>query len=163
MAKIRRPRATSHLPSPNRTTPRSPMIEVAAGLVFRDGRLLITQRRLDDPLGGLWEFPGGKREADESFEACLERELMEELGIEIRVGELLESVIHQYPELTVHLKFFRCVWSRSEPQAIGCHAFAWIEKEQLAAYSFPPADSQLLERLRASPDLWMPASASPLP
>src|SRR5262245_45725195 len=61
------------------------VIEVAAGLVFRGGKVLITQRRPDDHLGGLWEFPGGKREPNETFEQCLHRELKEELGIEVHV------------------------------------------------------------------------------
>jgi mutator protein MutT len=73
-------------------------IEVSAGLVFRNGKLLITQRYTDAHLGGLWEFPGGKRECDETFEACLTRELREELGIDVRVGELVETIEHAYPE-----------------------------------------------------------------
>ena len=81
-----------------------PVIDVAAALVFRDGKLLITQRHADAHLGGLWEFPGGKREPDETFEACLVRELREELGIEVAVGELVESLTHAYPEKTVHLR-----------------------------------------------------------
>jgi len=101
-------------------------VEVAAGLVFRNGLLLITQRRPQDHLGGLWEFPGGKRHPSESFEECLARELREELGIEIVVGELLDAITHKYPEKTVHLKFFRCDWCQNEPQRLGCHDFAWI-------------------------------------
>src|SRR5438132_14172490 len=95
-------------------------IEVAAGLVFRDGQLLITQRPRDDHLGDLWEFPGGKREPGETLEQCLRRELREELGIEIAVGELLDFVTHEYPEKTVHLKFYRCAWRRHEPRALDC-------------------------------------------
>jgi mutator protein MutT len=129
-------------------------IEVAAGLVFRDGKILITQRRSQDHLGDLWEFPGGKREAEESFESCLHRELREELGIEVAVGELVDTVTHQYPEKTVHLKFYRCVWVRNEPRAIGCQAFAWVGTPQLTDYSFPPADTQLLEKLRNSLAAW---------
>src|SRR5215204_6906636 len=90
-------------------------IDVAAGLVFRDGKLLITRRHADVHLGGLWEFPGGKREPNESFEACLVRELREELGIEVTVGDLVESLTHEYPEKTVHLRFFRCAWRENEP------------------------------------------------
>lgn len=130
-------------------------IEVAAALVFRDGKLLITQRRPEDHLGGLWEFPGGKREPDESFESCLVRELKEELGIEIDILELLDSITHVYPEKTVRLKFFRCRWRQNEPQSLGCHAFAWIEREQLDAYPFPAADARLLLRLRTSPEFWL--------
>src|SRR2546425_7387498 len=87
-----------------------PSVEVAAGLVFRDGKLLITQRHTDAHLGGLWEFPGGKREAGESFEECLVRELREELGIEVEVGNLIENINHEYPDKAVHLRFFRCQW-----------------------------------------------------
>ena len=85
-----------------------PITEVSAALIFRDGKLLITQRHAEAHLGGLWEFPGGKREPDETFEQCLVREIREELGVEISVGELFESVTHAYPEKTVHLKFFVC-------------------------------------------------------
>ena len=132
----------------------SKIIEVAAGLVFRDGKLLITQRRPQDHLGGLWEFPGGKRHADESFEQCLRRELQEELGIVVKVKDLLETITHEYPEKTVHLKFFRCTWLSNEPQALGCHAFAWIDSQQLSGYDFPVADARLLQKLRSSPELW---------
>ncbi len=129
-------------------------IDVSAGLVFRDGKLLITQRQAGAHLGGLWEFPGGKREADETFESCLVRELREELGIEVTVGELIETVDHEYPEKRVRLKFFRCAWRANEPQALGCPAFAWITREQLAAYEFPAADAQLLQRLRITDEWW---------
>lgn len=123
------------------------MIEVAAGLVFRSGKLLITQRYPDAHLGGLWEFPGGKRHADETFEACLQRELLEELGIEVAVHELVESIEHTYPEKTVLLKFFRCEWLRLEPQTLGCPAFRWITHSELPQYQFPPADGRLLQKL----------------
>ncbi len=129
-------------------------IEVSAGLVFHGGKLLITQRRQQDHLGGLWEFPGGKREAHETFEQCLVRELREELGIEVIVQELLETLSHDYPGQSVHLEFFRCVWVRGEPRALGCHAFAWVSADQLAGYEFPAADARLLEELRQSPDWW---------
>jgi len=154
MSRIRRPTAKSGMGSPALREPATQIVEVAAGLVFRNGRLLITQRRPTDHLGGLWEFPGGKREGEESFEACLERELAEELGIEVCVGKQVATVIHQYPEKKVHLKFFKCSWSRHEPRAIGCDAFAWVEMEHLAAYKFPPADCQLISRLQTSPGLW---------
>src|SRR5437588_217031 len=100
-----------------------PMMDVAAGLVFREGRLLITQRYPDSHLGGLWEFPGGKRELNETFEQCVGRELREELGIEVSVGDLIESVTHAYPEKTVYLRFYRCRCAHGEPEAKGCPAF----------------------------------------
>jgi mutator protein MutT len=130
------------------------MIEVSAGVVFRDGRVLITQRRAQDHLGGLWEFPGGKRHPGESYEDCLRRELMEELGIEVEVGERMAMITHDYPEKSVHLEFFRCRWRRHEPRAIGCADFAWVTREQLKEYKFPAADERLLEKLRDTPALW---------
>ena len=124
-------------------------VEVAAGLVFHDERLLITQRLPGDYLGGLWEFPGGKREASETFEDCLRRELVEELSITVSVDKMLTEIEHAYPERTVHLKFYRCSLMSGEPEAIGCQAFAWVRADELAAYEFPSADSQLLARLKS--------------
>jgi mutator protein MutT len=129
-------------------------IDVAAGLIFRQGRLLITQRHADAHLGGLWEFPGGKREPHESFEECLRRELREELGIEIEVHELVESIIHEYPEKKVRLQFFRCSLKEHEPRALGCPAFCWAGMDELANYEFPPADARLLQKLRQTPEWW---------
>jgi len=123
-------------------------------LVFRDGKLLITQRNAQDHLGGLWEFPGGKRRPDESFVECLVRELREELGIEIEVGDLLEKLTHEYPGKMVRLEFYRCRWKRHEPQALDCSAFKWVQAGELAQYEFPAADARLLKRLQASPELW---------
>jgi mutator protein MutT len=129
-------------------------IDVAAALLFRDRKLLITQRYEGSHLGGLWEFPGGKREPNETFEQCLVRELQEELGIEAEVLDLVESLTHAYPEKTVNLKFFRCRWRKNEPQALGCPAFAWISQQQLTHYEFPAADARLLTRLEQDTDLW---------
>jgi len=124
-------------------------IDVAAALIFRDGKLLITQRHTGSHLGGLWEFPGGKREADETFERCLVRELREELGVESFVGEVVEEVTHAYPEKTVRLKFFICRLVRGEPQPLGCAAVKWMRKSELDEYAFPAADARLLDKLRA--------------
>ncbi len=136
-----------------------PSIEVSAGLVFRSGQLLITQRSVGGHLAGLWEFPGGKREAGESFEDCLRRELQEELGVEVRVRDELERITHSYPEKTVHLRFFRCTLTDggAEPRALGCQAVAWVTRETLVNYQFPAADARLLEMLKATTSLWQPA------
>ena len=123
------------------------VVEVSAALIFRGGRLLITQRHAHAHLGGLWEFPGGKREAGETFEQCLIREIREELGVEISVGELFEEIAHDYSERSVFLKFFRCKLLAGEPQPLDCAAVKWIEKSELAAHAFPAADAQLLEKL----------------
>jgi mutator protein MutT len=129
-------------------------IDVAAGLVFHRQKLLITQCPEGSHLTGLWEFPGGKREPGESFEECLIRELREELGIEVALGQAFEEITHDYPEKTVHLKFFLCRLAKGEPRAIGCAAYEWATRESLAKRDFPPADDCLLGRLVDSEPLW---------
>jgi mutator protein MutT len=135
-------------------TPTPQPIDVAAALIFHDGKLLITRRHFDAHLGGLWEFPGGKREPDETFEQCLVREIREELDVEISVGKLFESVMHAYPEKTVHLKFFVCRLERGEPRMLGCEALKWVGKSELEDYKFPAADARLLQKLQNCPELW---------
>jgi mutator protein MutT len=132
------------------------VIDVAAALVFRDGRLLLAQRPAGSHLGGLWEFPGGKREAGESWEACLHRELAEELGadFQVEIGAVFEEVTHAYPEKTVHLRFHLCRWLRGEPQPLGCAAVRWVAREELSRYEFPAADARLLERLNREQAGW---------
>jgi mutator protein MutT len=130
------------------------IIDVAAGLVFREGKLLLARRGPDSHLAGLWEFPGGKRETDETFEQCLHRELAEELGIDARVGDLVESLTHHYPERSVHLKFFLCRWLRHEPRPIHCADLAWVTREELGQYELPAADVRLLEKLRSRWPEW---------
>ena len=129
-------------------------IDVSAGLIFRDGKLLITQRHADSHLGGMWEFPGGKREAGETFEQCLVRELREELGVEVAVGEIFEDIVHAYPERTVHLKFFICRLECREPKPLGCDALRWVGKSELTACNFPAADARLLSKLTGDTQLW---------
>jgi mutator protein MutT len=130
------------------------MIEVSAALIFRDGKLLITQRHVRSHLGGLWEFPGGKREAGETFAQCLVREIREELGVEISVGELFEEISHDYPEKSVHLKFFVCKLLSGKPQPLDCAAIRWVNKTELDDHKFPAADTQLLEKLKSPCRAW---------
>jgi mutator protein MutT len=132
----------------------SPIIDVAAGLVFRHGKLLITKRFPDVHLGGLWEFPGGKREPNESFEDCLVRELHEELGIEVTVGSLVESVTHDYKDKHVHLRFFRCLWKAQEPRPLGCEECRWVTRDELKNFDFPAADAVLLKKLQQDATFW---------
>jgi mutator protein MutT len=130
------------------------IIDVAAALIFRDGKLLIARRHARAHLGGLWEFPGGKREPDETFEQCLIREIHEELGVTVAVGARFESVTHAYPEKTVRLEFFACRLTGGEPQPLGCEALQWVGQSELADYEFPAADARLLQKLQAMTELW---------
>jgi 8-oxo-dGTP diphosphatase len=126
------------------------VIEVTAALIRDDaGRYLITQRRVGSHLEGLWEFPGGKLEADESPESCLRRELEEELSAAFEVGPLVETIHWEYPDRTIVLRFYRCrhVAGAIEPRE--GQAMAWVAPERLGDYPFPPADAALIQRLKA--------------
>lgn len=116
--------------------------------------MLITQRYPQAHQGGLWEFPGGKREGGETFEDCLRRELDEELGIEVEIIQEVEALTHQYPDKAVHLKFFRCALKKNEPQPLGCPEFRWVQIEELRQFAFPAADARLLAKLEQTPELW---------
>jgi 8-oxo-dGTP diphosphatase len=119
-----------------------------AGLIRDDrGRYLITRRRQGTHLEGLWEFPGGKRELDETLEESLRRELQEELGARFHVDELIETVRWAYPEKTVVLSFFRCRLEAGEIGPREGQLMQWVAPANLRHYDFPPADAELLARL----------------
>jgi mutator protein MutT len=99
-------------------------------------------------LEGFWEFPGGKREAGETLEECLRRELSEELGADFTVGDRVETVTWRYPEKTVVLHFFRCWLSAGVIEPRERQAHAWVEAGHLGSYAFPPADRELIVRLQ---------------
>lgn len=121
--------------------------DVAAAVIVKDGEYLITRRLDESHQGGLWEFPGGKREEGESLEDCLRREIKEELDLEIDVGELLRTIPYAYAFWTVRLHFFRCTIRSGTPSAIGCQDFEWVRPDQLALYPFPPANLPMLREL----------------
>ena len=121
-------------------------IVVLAGIVERDGKLLITRRLKGTHLAGLWEFPGGKCDASETHEACLARELLEELGVSSLVGPELLSVEHAYPERTVRLHFRTCEIA-GDPQPLLGQEIRWIERADLKSLEFPEADRELIEML----------------
>lgn len=128
---------------------RAACVDVSAAIIESGGRFLVAQRRSDQTFPLHWEFPGGKREAGESWEACLARELREELGIEARVGALVDAGTHEYPDLTVSLRFFRCAVLDGEPRPLGCRAVRWAAAADLASLRFPDADAALVTWLAA--------------
>ncbi len=126
------------------------MILVAAGLIYReDGKLLIAQRPAGKHGAFKWEFPGGKVEQDEDPRDCLVREVREELGVEISVGEVIETIFHHYPERSVLLLFYRCKWISGEPRTLDCHAFDWTDVKRLGEYDFLQADLNFIRKLAA--------------
>ena len=124
-----------------------PLVRGAIGVIERDGRVLIAQRRRGAHLGGLWEFPGGKRRAGESAAACLRRELHEELGVTVRVGASLGELRYDYTTRRIRLAVHRCRIVGGTPCALGSATVRWVPLGRLAEYEFPPANAPLLRRL----------------
>jgi 8-oxo-dGTP diphosphatase len=124
--------------------PAEPPIEVAAAVIAADGRYLLAQRRLDQEFPLCWEFPGGKREPGEAWDACLARELREELGVGVRVGGLVDAVTHEYPNRRVTLRFYRCEVVDGTPRPIACRDVRWVSAGDLPMYEFPAADVPLV-------------------
>jgi 8-oxo-dGTP diphosphatase len=122
-------------------------VDVTAAVIQRGGRFLVTRRHPAKHLGGLWEFPGGKRDPGESLEACLARELREELGVRVRVGEPLLVLPWTYRERHVVLHFFRCELSGGRLEAREGQPYRWVTRAELAALPMPPADDALVARL----------------
>jgi 8-oxo-dGTP diphosphatase len=125
-----------------------PPIDVVAGVIRRDGLLLITQRLPDDTLGGYWEFPGGKVERDEDLATALKRELREEIDVETEIGAEIHRVVHAYPDRDVRLYFFEVTLLSGEPRSVEVADLRWVRADELMDYQFPEADRPLLDQLR---------------
>lgn len=123
----------------------TPVIVLAA-VIERDGHFLLTRRLKGTHLAGTWEFPGGKCEPDESHEACLTRELVEELAVSATIGDEIFTTEHPYPERTVRLHFRR-VTLLSEPSPQLGQQMRWIAREALRSLELPEADRGLVELL----------------
>ena len=122
-------------------------VVVAAAVIERDGRVLLTRRLEGTHLGGFWEFPGGKCEPGEALDVCLRRELREELAVEVVVGEELLSTAHSYPERTVVIHFFAAQLLGDPTPQIG-QEMQWIRRDDLPTLKLPPADDELVALLQ---------------
>jgi mutator protein MutT len=125
------------------------VIVVLAAVIEQDGRFLVTRRLAGTHLSGMWEFPGGKCEPGETHEACLARELREELGVESTIGREILTTDHVYPERTVRLHFRECAIT-GEPAAHLGQEMRWVSRAQLRTLEFPPADGELVRVLSIS-------------
>jgi 8-oxo-dGTP diphosphatase len=121
-------------------------IVVAAAVIERDNRFLLTRRLKGVHLEGCWEFPGGKCEPGETHTSCLLRELREELDVTATVGEELLTTTHVYPDRQVELHFLRCDLSGDATPQLG-QEMRWVPRAELGTLSFPPADTELIEAL----------------
>jgi len=121
-------------------------IVVAAAVIERDDRFLVTRRQKGVHLEGHWEFPGGKCDAGETLDACLARELWEELKVAAEAGIELYATTHTYVDRQVELHFLRCDIS-GEPLPQQGQEMRWVTRAELAGLQFPPADAELIEIL----------------
>jgi 8-oxo-dGTP diphosphatase len=130
-----------------------PVILVAAGVLVEHGRVLVTRRKAGTHLAGTWELPGGKVQAGEDPREALRRELREELGIDVAVGEIVDVTFHRYDDAdkAVLLLFFEAtrVAGSPEPRAIDVAAVEWAGAQDLDPARFPPADVAVLKKVRA--------------
>ena len=132
---------------PNANSRRRLRLQAAVAIIERRGRVLICQRHAHDTFGGCWEFPGGKREPGESWEACLRRELREELGIAVRGIRSYGRMRHDFKDGTVSFRVFRCVIAHGVPRPLDAQALKWVALQHLIRYQFPPANQGILRRL----------------
>ena len=123
------------------------MTEVVAALIWNDDKVMICQRPAHKARGLLWEFVGGKLELGETKEQALIRECREELNVLISVGDVFMDVIHEYPDLKVHLTLFNATIAEGEPQKLEHNEIQWITPSEISSYDFCPADEEILAKI----------------
>ena len=121
--------------------------EVVAALIWHGDKFMICQRPAHKARGLLWEFVGGKVELGETKEQALIRECREELAITLSVGNVFMNVIHEYPDLTVHLILFDATITEGEPQKLEHNDIRWITPSEIPNYDFCPADEEILAKI----------------
>ena len=125
-----------------------PLQEIGIGLVFNQkGELLIDQRLESSSMGGMWEFPGGKKIPNESIEKTIERELKEELGIVVNVGEKLLSFEHAYTHKKLHFTVHICAWISGQPKPLASQKLLWVSPDRLFDFPFPAANTKIISEL----------------
>ena len=123
------------------------MTEVVAALIWQGDKFMICQRPAHKARGLLWEFVGGKVESGETKEQALIRECKEELNVRLSVGDVFMEVIHEYPDLTVHLTLFNATIAKGEPQKLEHNDIQWITPREISDYDFCPADKEILDTI----------------
>ena len=128
------------------------VLRVVGGAIRRGDELLIAQCRPGDSYALHWEFPGGKVEPGEDDRTALTRELREELGVDVAVGDLVKRVIHPLDQVVLDLRVYSCILVSGTPRTLGVHALRWVhldaERDGTLGLPFPPADEPILAQLR---------------
>jgi 8-oxo-dGTP diphosphatase len=123
------------------------IVPVTAGIIIKDKKVLVVQRKPNSSRGLRWEFPGGKVEKGENPRQCLKRELNEELGIEVDIGRRFEIVYHQYKDMRILLLSYLCHVVHGEPRTIDCHRLKWITEKELKDLPMTEADIPLRDAM----------------
>ena len=123
------------------------MIEVVAALIWDNDKFMICQRPAHKARALLWEFVGGKVEPGETKAQALIRECQEELAVVLSVGDAFMDVIHEYPDLTVHLTLFNAIIDEGVPQNLEHNDIKWITPAEISNYNFCPADEEILKKI----------------
>lgn len=126
------------------------MTEVVAALIREGDKFMICQRPAHKARGLLWEFVGGKVELGETKEQALIRECKEELAVTLSVGDVFMDVVHEYPDITVHLMLFNAIIAEGVPQKLAHNDIRWITPSEISNYAFCPADDEILDKLLQS-------------
>ena len=126
---------------------RSGVIPCGVALIRRDRQFLISQRNQRDTFGSYWEFPGGKKNEGESFEDCVVRETMEELGVRVAVEKKFMEIKKKYDQKTIWLNFYLCSYLSGDPQPLDCQKVLWADVKDLKNYRFPPANEVVIDNL----------------
>lgn len=121
------------------------MLEVVAGIIYKDKKFLIAQRNLKKSQGGFWEFPGGKVEKNESYQDALKREIKEEFDADIEVKEYVGETVHHYPEKDIKLVFYKADLISEEIKLLEHEDFRWITKKEKNNFEFSGADKAVFE------------------
>ena len=125
-----------------------PVIPCGVAIIRRGREFLISQRKKNDSFGSLWEFPGGKKNQDETFEECVSREVLEEVGLTIQVHDKFMEIRRPYHERIIWLNFFLCSPISGEASAVDCQKVEWVDVDDLKKYKFPPANDAVIQKLK---------------
>lgn len=120
---------------------------ISVGVIWKGNKILISRRKSKGLLGGLWEFPGGKIEALETPQACAKREIKEELGVEVSIGEQFGKVKHAFTHFSIEMHAFHCRYVSGKPKTLGCSDWRWVQLSQIPELAFPKANHKLFELL----------------
>ena len=123
------------------------MVEVVAALIWKNGKFMMCQRPAHKARGLLWEFVGGKVEPGETKEQALVRECREELAVTVAVQDEFMSLVHEYPDITIHLTVFNAYIAEGVPQLLEHNDVRWIPPKEIKNYDFCPADNKILEKI----------------